>query len=72
MSDWLERVKEEAAEVLGRSNKLSGFLMDPSSANISQHARDLLLAQSTVMGQYHQILRMRIKLEETRRATEPH
>lgn len=68
MTDWLERAKEEEKELQERSNRLNGFLMDPSSANIDPHARNLLNLQATAMASYHQILRMRIKLEETERA----
>lgn len=62
--DHIARMRVESQELLDKLNKLSEFRMGATHAQLTQHQRDLIATQATIMASYSQILRLRIALEE--------
>lgn len=65
----LDRLKADQTALLAHANELGSYRMSPDCANTSAHARDLVAQEATAAMALHQIIGMRIKLEEYERAT---
>ena len=60
MEPYQERVEEERAQLFGRIEKLSSFLLTPLFGKLAPEEQDRLLQQQTAMQKYLDILDARI------------
>lgn len=62
MEDFLKRLKEERDELLDKTEKLNSFLSSDKTLELSKGNLLLLETQSAIMGDYLNVLTIRIEL----------